>query len=240
MTLYLVMEALSQLLSKAKHGGFISSFKVGRRGGEGMIVSHLLFVNDTLICCEANNDQLRYLSQVFMWYEAIFRLKINFDKSEVIPVGKVFNVENLASVLGCKIGKLPTSYLDLPFGASFRSSRVCLPIYFMSLFVIPRKVSSRLEKIQRDFLYGGGALKEKPHLVNWNLVRLGKEGDLGIRNLVILNKALLGKWCWRFATKRESLWKQIIIGKHRAEEEEWCSREVRESYGVGEWKAIKN
>ena len=77
--------------------------------------------------------------------------------------------------------------------------------------------------------------------MNWNLVRLGKkEGDLGIRNLVILNKALLGKWCWRFATKRESLWKQIIIGKHRAEEEEWCSREVRESYGVGEWKAIKN
>ena len=122
-----------------------------------------------------------------------------------------------------------------------KSTLSSLSIYFMSLFIIPRKVSSRLEKIQRDFLYGGGALKEKPHLVNWNLVRLGKkEGDLGIRNLVILNKALLGKWCWRFATKRESLWKQIIIGKHRAEEEEWCSREVRESYGVGEWKAIKN
>ena len=48
---------------------------------------HLLFADDTLIFCEANSDQLRYLSWVFMWFEALFGLKVNMDKSEIIPVG---------------------------------------------------------------------------------------------------------------------------------------------------------
>ena len=48
---------------------------------------HLLFADDTLIFCEANSDQLRYLSCVFMWFEALFGLKVNMDKSEIIPVG---------------------------------------------------------------------------------------------------------------------------------------------------------
>lgn len=41
----------------------------------------------TLIFCEAYSDQLRYLSWLFMWFEAPFGLKVNMDKSEVILVG---------------------------------------------------------------------------------------------------------------------------------------------------------
>ena len=51
----------------------------------------------------------------------------------------------------------------------------------------------RLEKIQRDFLWGGGALVQKPHLVRWNLVCLDKKKDgLGVRNLALMNSALSG------------------------------------------------
>ena len=63
------MEALSQLLSCARNGGFISGFRVG--GREGLIVSHLSFADDTLIFCDAEADQLQYLSWTFMWFEVI-------------------------------------------------------------------------------------------------------------------------------------------------------------------------
>lgn len=76
---------------------------------------------------------------------------------------------------------------------------------------------------------------------NWNVGLLGKKDrGLKIRNLYALNKALRGKWNWRFATKTESLWKQIIIGKSGDEDEGWCSRGVRGGHGVGMWKSIKH
>ena len=67
-------------------------------------------------------------------------------------------------------------------------------------------VCDRLEKIQRDFLWGGGNLKKKPHLVNWGIVCTKKnKGGLGLRSLSKLNKALLNKWSWRFANERDFL-----------------------------------
>ena len=137
-----------------------------------------------------------------MWFEAILGLKINLDKSELIPVGRVSNVMELAIVFGCKVGALPTTYLGLPLEAAHNSVVVwdkvtlaSLPIYFMSLFRMPRRVRLRLEKIQRDFLWGGGALENKPHLVKWDIVCLNKrKGGVGVRHLNSLNKALLCNW----------------------------------------------
>ena len=76
-----------------------------------------------------------------------------------------------------------------------KSTLSSLPTYFISLFVIPKRVYARLEKIQRDFLWGGGALENRPHLVSWKIICAAKkDGSLGIRSLAAFNKALLGKW----------------------------------------------
>ena len=38
---------------------------------------------------------------------------------------------------------------------------------------------------------------QKPHLVRWNMVCLVKrKGGLGVRNLALMNIALLSKWNW--------------------------------------------
>ena len=64
----------------------------------------------------------------------------------------------------------------------------------MSLFWIPKGVKFRLEKIQQDFLWGGGNLERKIHLVNWSIVCTSKErGGLGVQSLVKLDMSLLGK-----------------------------------------------
>ncbi|KAJ9693622.1 hypothetical protein PVL29_009537 [Vitis rotundifolia] len=122
-----------------------------------------------------------------------------------------------------------------------KSTLSSLPIYFLYLFVIPKRVCARLEKIQRDFLWGGGALENKPHLVSWKVIcATKKDGGLGIRNLAIFNKALLGKWLWRFANENDSLWKQIISSKYDLQDGGWCSKGIRDRYGMGVWKAIRN
>ncbi|RVW60969.1 hypothetical protein CK203_051348 [Vitis vinifera] len=48
-------------------------------------------------------------------------VKINLEKSEMIPMGEVDNLEELACEIGCKVGKLPSSCLGLPLGASYKS-----------------------------------------------------------------------------------------------------------------------
>ncbi|WJZ82701.1 hypothetical protein VitviT2T_002436 [Vitis vinifera] len=209
-----------------------------------------------------------------MWFEAISGLRINLDKSEILPVGRVENLEALALKVGCKVGRLPSSYLGIPLGVNHKSVAVwdgveerfrkrvamwkrqfiskggritlirstlsSMPIYLMSLLRMPRVVSLRLEKIQRDFLWGGGALERKPHLVNWDIVCLDKrKGGLGVRRLSTLNRALLCKWNWRFANERENLWRHVISRKFGEEEGGWYTREVREGFGVGFWMEIR-
>ena len=112
----LVMEILSQQLFKARSKGFIEGFKVGSSGGVRRICSIFYLLIITFLFCKANSEQLRYLSWVFLWFEAIFGLKVNRDKSEVIPVGRVESLKNIVLVLGCRIRKLP-SYLGLLLGA---------------------------------------------------------------------------------------------------------------------------
>ncbi|RVW36082.1 hypothetical protein CK203_079668 [Vitis vinifera] len=201
-------------------------FGIRGRGGSGIQVSHLLFADDTLVFSE-DSQQMAFLSWLLMWFEAISGLSINLNKSELLPMGRVENVEVLAFELGCKVGSLPSTYLGLPLGAPHKSvavwdgvekrlrkrlalwkrqfiskggriiliqsTLVSMPIYLMSLLPMPRVVRLRLEKIQRDFLWGGGALEKRPHLVK----KFGKEGG------------------------------------------GWNSREVREGYGVGFWKEIR-
>ena len=115
-----------------------------------------------------------------------------------------------------------------------------LPIYFMSLLRLPSSVRRRLEQIQREFLWGGGNLERKPHLVRWKVVCLSKKkGGLGVKYLSILNKALLSKWNWRFANERDALWNQVIRRKYGEDRGGRSSREVREAHGVGLWKGIR-
>ena len=120
----LIMEALSSLISRAVKNGFIRGFKATGRRGEGVSVSHLLFVDDTLLFCEDDRDQLIFWKWVVICFEVVSGLKINLQKSKIIPIGGVEEVDRAATVFGCKVGNLPTNYLGLPLGASHKSCRV--------------------------------------------------------------------------------------------------------------------
>ena len=210
------MEVFSAFLKRVVEGGFLSGSRVKGRSEERVLISHVLFADDTLVFYKPSQDQLTYLSWLLIWFEAVSGLKINLKKSELIPVGRVENMDDLAWEFGCRLGSLPTTYLGMPLGAPFKSVTIWdgveerfrrrlamwkrqylskggratlirstlsnLPIYLMSLLCLPSSVKRRLEKIQRDFLWGGGNLERKSHLVRWELMCLSKsKGGLGVK-----------------------------------------------------------
>ena len=140
------------------------------------------------------------LCWILAWFEALLGLNINLEKSSLLLVGRVDDVEGLAFEFGCNIGSLPTEYLGLPLGAKHKEARVWdgveerfqrmlalwkrqyiskdgrltlirsvlsnMPTNLLSLFQLPKKVKLRLDKIQRNFLWGGGSPERKFHLIN--------------------------------------------------------------------------
>jgi hypothetical protein len=115
-----------------------------------------------------------------------------------------------------------------------------IPTYYLSLFQVPMGVAKRIEKLQRDFLWGGVGEEFKFHLVKWSKICMTTEtGGLGVRNLIHFNQALLGKWLWRFATERAAWWQKLVVAKYDIIRGGWCSKEVGGPHGVGLWKGIR-
>jgi hypothetical protein len=192
-----VMKALSRMMSFTVDKRLLSGFLVGSRNNEEIIMSHLLFVDDTLIFCEANCENLLHL-WCLLCFEVVLGLKINLSKSKIVPLGDVGDLEGLASILGCRVASLPIKNLGLTLGAFYKASTIqngivekmepCLarwkrlylskggrltlirstlsnlPRYYLSLFPIRVGMANRLEKLQRDFLWGGLGDEFKFHL----------------------------------------------------------------------------
>jgi hypothetical protein len=186
----LVMEAFSRMIGAITSRGLISGFSVGSNDQTRVVVSHLLFADDTLVFCGADASQIRHIGALLVCFEAVSGLKVNLPKSALVPVGSLDDVEQLAGLLGCGISPLPLKYLGLQLGASFKlksmwaelkelmarrlapwkrmylfkggrvtlikSTLSNLPTYMMSLYNILTLMAKHIEKIQRDFLWGGG------------------------------------------------------------------------------------
>ncbi|RVW59505.1 hypothetical protein CK203_115577 [Vitis vinifera] len=71
-----------------------------RKGGNGDECVPFTICYDTIIFCEARQDHLTYLSWILAWFEATSGLKINLAKSEIIPVGEVEDIDELAVEIG--------------------------------------------------------------------------------------------------------------------------------------------
>jgi hypothetical protein len=144
----IVMEALSRLLDRAVREGLCSGFTVGKTDETSLMVSHLLFADDTLLFCDADSEQISNLRYVFSWFEVCSGLKINLSKSEIVSVGDVPNIEDIREILGCKLALLPMKYLGLPLGANFKDNSIWNSVL--------EKVERRLAGWKRLYLSKGG------------------------------------------------------------------------------------
>ena len=66
------MDISSRLINKAMEGNFLTGCKIRGRGEEEELeLSHLLYVDDTLLFCKDNLDHLAHLGWILMWFEAL-------------------------------------------------------------------------------------------------------------------------------------------------------------------------
>lgn len=90
-----------------------------------------------------------------------------------------------------------------------------LPNYYMSTFLIPKKVAVTLERTIRNFFWEGRKGGKLNHLVKWEQTIEGyQDGGLGYGCLKTRNLALLAKWGWRYLKGEPSLWQQVIMSIH--------------------------
>lgn len=69
-----------------------------------------------------------------------------------------------------------------------------LPVYYMSLFRMSKIVVAKLVRIRRNFMWEGQGKRRKIHLLKWCVViKLKRDGGLGLGSLGIKNWALLAK-----------------------------------------------
>uniref|UniRef100_A0A2N9H633 CCHC-type domain-containing protein n=1 Tax=Fagus sylvatica TaxID=28930 RepID=A0A2N9H633_FAGSY len=81
--------------------------------------------------------------------------------------------------------------------------------------IIPSRVCSELDKLNRNFLWGSTDEKKKMHMVGWSKVcRAKKLGGLGIYATKPRNIALLSKLNWRLLEERDAIWAKTLSAKY--------------------------
>ena len=81
-----------------------------------------------------------------------------------------------------------------------------IPNHIMQGVALPSHICDKLDKVNRDFLWGSTNEKRKLHLVGWNkIVRPKEDKGLEIQATKAKNIALLAKLNWRMYQEKEAL-----------------------------------
>lgn len=76
----------------------------------------------------------------------------------------------------------------------FQASSSTIPAYVMQSSMLPSKVLERIDRVNRNFLWGSSESSKKMHWVGWRKVARPKEdGGLGLQTAKGRNIALLAK-----------------------------------------------
>jgi hypothetical protein len=100
------------MIKKAAGKGYVSGLLEGFVPG-GILA--LQYADDTLLFSSCDMLALKNLKTVLMLFERVSDMKINFNKSEFIPMNlEEGQIHEVAHVLCCPVGSLPLKYLGIP------------------------------------------------------------------------------------------------------------------------------
>jgi hypothetical protein len=108
----LVVDALTKMLSKAIGKGLVRGL-LDQFRSEGTLA--LQYADDTLLFSSSDPSFLKNLKCVLILFEKVSVMKINFHKSECIPMNlDEESIHIISHVLNYPVGSLPNKYLEIP------------------------------------------------------------------------------------------------------------------------------
>lgn len=88
----------------------------------------------------------------------------------------------------------------------------------MQSTVLPSGTCDEIDKLCRNFIWGGDENHRTVHLISWsNLCKPKDAGGLGLRSTRAANSAFLMKGPWNFCTKPDTLWVSLLRNKYKCE-----------------------
>lgn len=105
--------------------------------------------------------------------------------------------------------------------------------YAMFIFKLPVSICKAIEKKIANFWWRNGNKAAGIHWKKWENLKLRKEeGGLDFKDLLIFNKAMLGKQAWRISQHPTSLLSQTMKGLYYPQGDFWkVGKGSRPSWG---------
>lgn len=86
-----------------------------------------------------------------------------------------------------------------------------IPLYNLSFLRLPKSVEKCLTFLFCRFLWEGTEGERKLAWVSWDRIcKPTKDGGFGVKDMGVFNRALLGKWVWRFLQDKDRLWARVV------------------------------
>ncbi|KAA3466982.1 reverse transcriptase [Gossypium australe] len=96
-----------------------------------------------------------------------------------------------------------------------QSVLLAIPSYFMQSLAIPKGVCEEIERIARQFIWGGSVDNPKSALVSWDSIcQPRSHGGLGFRRLQDHNNSFLMKLCFNLFSRKDALWVRVLRSKY--------------------------
>jgi hypothetical protein len=107
----IVVDALTKMLAKAAGKGLIKGLLGQFRLGD---IIALQYADDTLLFASSEPSHVKNLKCILMLFERVSSMRINFHKSELIPMNlDGDSVHNIDHILNYPVGSLPVRYLGI-------------------------------------------------------------------------------------------------------------------------------
>ncbi|GJW56219.1 RNA-directed DNA polymerase, eukaryota [Tanacetum coccineum] len=223
----LVMESLHLSFSRVFDAGIFKGLKINN----STTVSHLFYADDAVFVGEWVEDKRKksHLLGVGIPNDSIAIaastlgcsvMKTPFKYLGVMVGGNMSNIkvwDDIIRKLNSRLSKWKVKSLSIGGRLMLLKSVLgSTPIYWMSLYKVPKSVLASMEAIRRKFFNGAQDNEKKVTWIKWSKVLSAKkQGGLGVSSFYALNGGLLFKWVWRISLSvSSSSWNAIVREVH--------------------------